>query len=473
MQDVATAETDVTEALRESLLRRVGSDRLDLWFGSKPRLIIQDRTLIVEVATPLFKEWLHGNFRDVLRQCCNEVLGHTMDVKFRVNTKLTDSAAPSESPQTPAATQDEAVVKPKRPSSLRPQRNSQQTSTKRFAKFNSFVTGHANKVAFASAQMVAERPGSVSPLFMYGRTGVGKTHLLESILSQVGTTQPNTTALYLAAEQFTSLFLEALHHSGLPSFRRKYRNVGLLILDDVQFFTGKNATLGELLHTIDTLLRKGHQVVLAADRPPAELDGLGPELTSRLVGGMVCRLDAPDHDVRLEIVRRYVKQLDIAMPADVQQLVASRLNDNVRELFGAVHRLHATSQALQQPITAALAEEALADLVVHSGRLIQMTDIERAVCEVFGLRPESLRSARKIKAISHPRMLAMWLARKYTRSALSEIGDHFGHRSHTTVISAQKRVDRWMQGGDRLSVGDQHWHIEEAIRRVEGRLKAG
>ncbi|MEE3221091.1 MAG: DnaA/Hda family protein, partial [Planctomycetota bacterium] len=227
------------------------------------------------------------------------------------------------------------------------------------------------------------------------------------------------------------------------------------------------------LHTIDTLLRKGHQVVLAADRTPAELDGLGPELTSRLVGGMVCRLDAPDHDVRLEIVRRYVKQLDIAMPADVQQLVASRLNDNVRELFGAVHRLHATSQALQQPITAALAEEALADLVVHSGRLIQMTDIERAVCEVFGLRPESLRSARKIKAISHPRMLAMWLARKYTRSALSEIGDHFGHRSHTTVISAQKRVDRWMQGGDRLSVGDQHWHIEEAIRRVEGRLKAG
>lgn len=461
---MATAGTDITERLRDALLRRVGPDRVNLWFGSQPNLLVQDQTLVIEVATPLFKEWLSSNFRDVLQECCREALGHSMQLDFRVNAQL---AKPDAAPKSTSAN-SAAVQKPRKPTTA----PSRVSHSRQFAKFDSFATGHANKVAFASAQMVAERPGAISPLFLYGATGVGKTHLLESVLSHVSSIQPQTGAVYLAAEQFTSLFLEALHHSGLPSFRRKYRNVELLILDDVQFFTGKNATLGELLHTIDTLLRKDRQVVMAADRPPAELDGLGPELTSRLVGGMVCRLDAPDHEVRNEIVSRYVQKLGITMPDDVQQLVASRLTDNARELFGAVHRLHATSQALDQPITVAMADEALADLVIHSGKLIQLTDIERAVCEVFGLRPESLRSPRKVKAISHPRMLAMWLARKYTRNALSEIGDHFGRRSHTTVISAQKRVEHWMQVGDQLAIGNQHWHIEEALRRVESRLKA-
>jgi chromosomal replication initiator protein len=259
----------------------------------------------------------------------------------------------------------------------------------------------------------------------------------------------------------------------LPSFRRKYRSLDLFILDDIQFFTGKKATVSELLHTIDSLMRSGRQLVLAADRPPAQLEGLGPELTSRLSGGMVCRLDAPGYVTRREIVRSYAEKRHMQLPDEVQDFVAARLTDNVRELFGAVNRLQATSQAMGQPITAPMAEAALADLILHSGRVVQLDDIEKAVCHVFGLQPASLRSQRKGKAVSHPRMLAMWLARKHTRSALSEIGDFFGRRSHTTVISAHKRVNTWLTGGDRVELADQNWHIEEAIRRVEEKLRAG
>ncbi len=483
---MATDDMEITNALREPLLKRVGQQRLNLWFGSNTRLAVRDRTLVVEVATPLFQQWLQANFRDVLGQCCEDAFGERMAVEFRVNPQLAGPQAEGDHQDARNASESvwgnsEDASAPDRPGPERsapPQSkpaniNPPRTIQRRLSRFDSFAVGHANRVAYASAQMAAERLGSVSPLFLHGATGVGKTHLLESIFSHVTESQPGTGALYLAAEQFTSLFLEALHHSGLPSFRRKYRNVELLILDDVQFFTGKNATLGELLHTIDTLLRKGRQVILAADRPPSELNGVGPELTSRLVGGMVCRVEPPDHAVRREIIRRYADRLGVALPDEVQQLVASRLTDNARELFGAVNRLHATSQAHQQPITVAMAEEALADLTVRSGRMIQLADIEKAVCDIFDLRPDSLRSARKLKAISHPRMLAMWLARKYTRNALSEIGEFFGRRSHTTVISAQKRVNGWMEHGDQLSIGAQQWHVEEAIRRVELKLKAG
>lgn len=481
---MATDDMEITNALRDALLKRVGHQRLNLWFGSNTRLAVRDQTLVVEVATTLFQEYLRANFRDVLGQCCEDAFSKRMPVEFRVNPQLAgpqaegDGNDANEPPQDHADDTSPSDQPAPGPSSAPSQRkpatsNRPRTTQRRFSRFDSFAVGHANRVAYASAQMAAERPGSVSPLFLHGATGVGKTHLLESIFSHVTESQPGTGVLYLAAEQFTSLFLEALHHSGLPSFRRKYRNVELLILDDVQFFTGKNATLGELLHTIDTLLRKGRQIVLAADRPPSELNGVGPELTSRLVGGMVCRVEPPDHAVRREIIRRYAERLGVVVPDEVQQLVASRLTDNARELFGAVNRLHATSQAHQQPITVAMADEALADLTVRGGKMIQLADIEKAVCDIFNLRPDSLRSARKLKAISHPRMLAMWLARKYTRNALSEIGEFFGRRSHTTVISAQKRVNGWMEHGDQLSIGAQQWHVEEAIRRVELKLKAG
>jgi chromosomal replication initiator protein len=281
-------------------------------------------------------------------------------------------------------------------------------------------------------------------------------------------------AVYLSAEQFTSLFLEALHGgTGLPSFRRKYRGVGLLLIDDVQFFAGKKATVLELLHTIDTLTREGRQLVLAADRAPAELTDLGPELINRLQGGLVCRIDPPDYETRLGIVRQMAIQLNVPAPDEVYAFIASHLTNNARELAGALKRLHVTSQAHQRSMTLSLAEDALSEMIRHGARSVRLADIERAVCQIFGLEADSLQSQRKGKHISHPRMLAMWLARKHTRSALAEIGHYFGRRSHSTVISAQKKVETWMAGKVEPGLTDSRLNIEDAIRRVEECLMVG
>ncbi len=261
--------------------------------------------------------------------------------------------------------------------------------------------------------------------------------------------------------------------NGLPVFRRKYRGVHVLILDDLQFLAGKRATQVELTHTVETLLREGRQLVFAADRPPAELNDFMPELITRITGGMVCRIEPPDYATRLGIVGQLSCRLGVELPIDVQRFIATRLTGHARELSGAICRLQATSEAMRQKISIPLAEEALGEMIRHNIRVVRLPDIEKAVCKVFGLEPQTLQSDGKSRRVSQPRMLAMWLARKHTRAALSEIGQFFGRRSHSTVISAQKRVDQWMAEDAPFCMPEQTWKIDEAVRQVERQLTAG
>jgi chromosomal replication initiator protein len=246
--------------------------------------------------------------------------------------------------------------------------------------------------------------------------------------------------------------------------------VNVLILDDLQFLAGKRATQVEMMNTVDTLLREGRQLVFAADRAPADLGDIMPELINRLTSGMVCRIEPPDYITRLGIVGHLSCRMGIELPEDVQRFVATRLTGHARELSGAICRLQATSEATRQEISLSLAEEALGEMIQHSTRVVRLSDIERAVCKVFGLEPQTLQSDGKTRRVSQPRMLAMWLARKHTRAALSEIGDFFGRRSHSTVISAQKRVDQWMAQDEPICMPEQTWKIDEAIRQVERQM---
>lgn len=469
---------EIVSALRCSLADKVGNERFELWFGKNTRLEWADGTLTIGTPSRFFQQWLQANFRPQIEGACREVLGRCPQLTFRLDADLQQSAAGE-----PAAASNEADGKPRGPGA-RPgpcgRAPAEAAATpaedgarrRRSADLESFVTGRANRLARAAAEMVVERPGEMSPLVVHGPTGVGKTHLLEGIWNAARKSR-RLTAVYLTAEQFTTSFLEALRGSGLPIFRQKYRSVDLLIVDDLQFLCGKRCTLVELLHTVDTLLRDGRQLVFAADRPPAELEELGSDLVARLQGGMVCRLDPPDHDTRLGILSRMARQFHLDLPDDVQQFIASRLANHARELSGALCRLQAASQALRQPIGLKMAEQALAEMIHSSNRLVRLPDIEKAVCRTFGLEPASLKSARKSKGVSQPRMLAMWLARKYTRAALAEIGYYFGQRSHSTVISAQKRVDGWLEAGTELELPDRTWSVDDAIRQTEQRLLAG
>jgi len=470
---------EIVSALRAALAKEVGKERFELWFGASTRLELNGHSLTIGVPNTFFLEWIRTNFRRAIEAACVEALGHSPVLKFHVDPSLPD---PQAGPTPPG--DNHAVIKypglasggsageaaPPKPAAASATRGA---NRRKFASLSSFVSGRTNGLALASAEAVARRPGEMTPLLIHGPTSVGKTHLLEGIWTAVRKASRQLTAIYLSGEEFTTYFLEALRGSGLPSFRRKYRGVDLLILDDLQFLAGKRATQVELLHTVDTLLRQGRQLVFAADRSPAELGELLPELTTRLEGGMVCRIEPPDYATRLGILAQMAARRRMDLPPEVQQLIASRLTNHARELSGALCRLQATSQALGRPITLPLAEEALAEMIRQGSRVVRLPDIERAVCDVFGVEPASLHSQGKAKRVSHPRMLAMWLARKHTRAALSEIGEFFGRRSHSTVISAQKRVDGWMAAGEPLVLAERTWDVDEAIRQVERKLQAG
>ncbi len=515
-------DKEIVSAVLAHLADKVGQDRFELWFGSNVRLTVNDTALMVAAGNRFFQDWLRQNFRADIEAACQAVIGSRLSIEFRIDAALLKATAPTntslngekaKSPRSGAAHSHDrnhravAPLENAKPSGVgllepsiklaciseadvhntpaqagpvnTPQLGKATpvaiagNERRKFARLDTFCVGSSNKVAHASAELVAERAGSMNPLFLHGPTGVGKTHLLEGIWSAARHRNARCHVVYRTAEQFTTDFLEALRGSGLPSFRRKYRGLDVLILDDVQFFAGKRATLVELLHTMDTLMREGRQIVLAADRSVGDLNELGHELSARLSAGMVARMDAPDHATRIAIVRRRAGALGLTLTADVEEFIATHLTTHARELCGAINRLHATSRILNQPITRSLAEEALAEMIQQTGRAVHLDDIEKAVCEVFGLSQDSLQSARRAKSLSTARMLAMWLARKHTRAALSEIGQHFGRRSHSTVISAQKTVGDWVTKQSAVDLANKSCSVEDAIRKVEARLRTG
>jgi chromosomal replication initiator protein len=480
-------DKDVVAAVRARLAGRIGETRYDLWFGAQTRLVPQGDTLVVEAPNRFYQDWLRRNFREALSSSYREAVGCAPRLEFRVAAAAeappekpaakTHAAerqpAAEEVPATPAVQTFLSAGQPGKPAPPPGDRESATASgpQRRFAALDSLVRGDCNRLALHSARMILDQPGKISPLLVYGPTAIGKTHLLEGIYTEVRRGQGQ--AVYLSAEQFTNAFVEALRGGGLPSFRRKYRGVQWLLLDDVQFFCRTKATLVEVLHTIDTFLREGRQLVLAADRAPQELPGLADELITRLQGGLTCAMQPPELETRLGIVRCMAKELELALPGGVAEFIAANLTAHARELSGALKLLKVTCQVRNCPLTLTLTQQTLADMVRVSSPAVGLAEIEQAVCSVFGLESKTLQTPDGSRSVNQPRMLAMWLARKYTRAALSEIGRYFGRRSHSTVIAAQKRVDGWVVGGQALRVSDHEWPADEAIRRVEARLRVG
>jgi chromosomal replication initiator protein len=458
---------EIVSALKLALADKVGQARFEVWFGTNTCLDFVDDTLTVRVPSQFYQDWLRTNFRDHIEASCQETLGRLVPVRFHIDPGLNHQPAPAKTPcSAPPRACGAPATEVDRADDTAPPR-------RRFAKLESFVVGQSNHLAWAAARTTAGRLGQSSPLVIHGPTSVGKTHLLEGIYCDVRRLRAGAQAVYLAAEQFTTFFLEALHGRGLPAFRRKYRGLDLLIVDDIQFLLGKRATLTELLHMTDLFSREGRQLVFAADRPPSRLAELGPEFATRLQSGLVCGIEMPEYETRLGIVGCLAQRMGVTLTDEVKQFVAGHVTTHARELSGALNRLDATSRATGEPISCALAERELAETVRRHARHVGLGEIDEAVSRVFGLDPQALKSDGKAKHVSHPRMLAMWLARRHTRAALSEIGSFFGGRKHSTVISAQKKVRDWMQDKSPLCLADGNCTVDEAIRRVERLLRAG
>ena len=479
-------DTDIVNALRLAIAEGVGQDRFELWFRGA-QITLEGSTVRIATGTSFTLGRMRTSMRSEIESACQAVLGCDARVEFHLTPLVAvESAAVAEEQSTSNtsagdisgtstdASADRAAAAPSLAAGVDAEGATPRphgSSRKKFAKLETFVSGSMNQVAIAAAEMVAGNLGSVSPLFLYGATGIGKSHLAQGIWSRVRRRSNGPRCVYLTAEQFTTYFLQALNGSGMPSFRRRYRKVDLLVIEDIQFLAGKRTTIVELQHTIDEVAQEGGQIVLTADGSPAELSGLGSELATRLTGGLVVRVEAPDEGARRQIIEDAARQRGLQLPATVVASIAERLVGDVRKLLGAVNRLHAACLAWNCPVVhEALAAKALEDLFRGNVRSVGLAEVEQAVCSVFEVTTTHLRSASKSRKHSQPRMLAMWLARKYTRVGLSEIGDHFGSRSHATVISATKKVAQWMDADARIRLMDQDCAVLDAVRRVEQRL---
>jgi chromosomal replication initiator protein len=499
----------MADRVAEAFRSRIGEERYAVWFGDPAAFeVSEDRLRVtVRVGVGFTQDWLRKTFHAEIVSAVRQVYGPAAEVEWAPKLELDDGEQPeAQSGDTgkpsavPPVSAPQAVSQPKSQAAWKPGRQrtapasvpARDTASESFARpvaggfpgkplpgprhaprLDTFVVGPSNRMAFAAVQLAASRPGEMSPLILHGPSGVGKSHLLEGICGHFRDLHPKANAVFLSAEQFTTGFLQSLHGSGLPGFRRTCRSADLLVVDDLQFFVGKRATMMELQHTIDTLHRLGRQMVFACDRELESLTELDADLLTRLRGGMTARMLPPDEDVRRGIVEAIATRRGIAISKDVVDFVAAQMTRHTRELTGAVNRLEATSHMLGVPISMGMAEEALADLVRSSGRSVRLADIERAVCSAFGIESGSLQGTQRTKRVNHPRMLAMFLARKHTSSALTEIGSYFGRRSHSTVISAQKTVVEWVSSQSQIVLADATWDVEEAIRRVEEMLRAG
>jgi chromosomal replication initiator protein len=391
------------------------------WFGEVEGMEVTDDTFILAVPNDFTREWIEGHFLELIRAAIRDATGH----QRRVQLTVAEIGAAPDTTRAPAA-----------------QRIGESGLNTKYT-FDLFVIGSSNRFAHAAALAVAEAPAQAyNPLFIYGSTGLGKTHLLQAIAQYVMEHPGNMSVRYVTSESFVNDFINSLRDKRIEGFKQRYRNYDLLLIDDVQFFEGKERFQEEFFHTFNTLYEAGSQIVLSSDRPPKEIATLEARLRSRFEWGLITDIQPPDLETRIAILRKKVKTDGIHI-ADPQLLtfIAGRISTNIRELEGALTRVVAFASLTGRPMTADLAQDVLKD-VFPQGEVAQVTieRIQEVVCERFSMTLEELCSHKRSQNIVYPRQVAMYLSRELTDSSLPKIGKHFGDRDHTTVLHANGKI---------------------------------
>jgi chromosomal replication initiator protein len=307
--------------------------------------------------------------------------------------------------------------------------------------FANFVEGKSNQLGLAAATQVAENPGgSYNPLFIYGGVGLGKTHLMHAVGNALINRRPNAKVVYLHSERFVADMVKALQLNAINDFKRYYRSVDALLIDDIQFFAGKERSQEEFFHTFNALLEGGQQIILTCDRYPKEINGLEERLKSRFGWGLTVAIEPPELETRVAILMKKAQQAAMDLPNDAAFFIAQRIRSNVRELEGALKRVIANAHFTGRPISIDLVREALKDLLALQDRLVSVDNIQRVVAEYYKIKVSDLHSKRRSRSVARPRQVAMYLAKELTNHSLPEIGDVFGGRDHTTVLHACRKI---------------------------------
>ncbi|MWN05238.1 chromosomal replication initiator protein [Gilliamella bombicola] len=307
--------------------------------------------------------------------------------------------------------------------------------------FNSFVEGKSNQLGVAAAKQVAENPGKAyNPLFLYGSTGLGKTHLLHAVGNQIMEEKPNAKVVYMHSERFVQDMVKALQNNAIEEFKNYYRSVDALLIDDIQFFANKERSQEEFFHTFNSLLEGNQQIILTSDRYPKEIDGVEDRLKSRFGWGLTIAIEPPELETRVAILMKKAEENHIKLPEEVAFFIAKRLRSNVRELEGALNRVIANANFTGKAITIDFVKDALKDLLALQEKLVTIENIQKTVAEYYKIKVSDLLSKRRSRSVARPRQVAMALAKELTNKSLPEIGDGFGGRDHTTVLHACRKI---------------------------------
>ena len=318
--------------------------------------------------------------------------------------------------------------------------------------FDSFVEGKSNQLARAASLQVANHPGvAYNPLFIYGGVGLGKTHLMHAVGNMIIQKNSSARVVYLHSERFVAGMVKALQHNKMNEFKRHYRSVDGLLIDDIQFFAGKERSQEEFFHTFNALMESEQQIVLTCDRYPKEVAGLEERLKSRFGWGLTQAIEPPELETRVAIMKYKAEQAKVDLPSEVAFFISKRIRSNVRELEGALRRVIANAQFTGQPITVEFAKEALKDLLALQDKLVTVGNIQKTVAEYYQIRVSDLLSVRRSRSITRPRQMAMALAKELTNQSLPEIGDAFGGRDHTTVLHACRKIKELREGDVRIN----------------------
>ncbi len=449
----------IWHSAQEHLRAKLSQDTFSMWFAPLQASALDGSHITIEAPNEFCEVWLKDNYLSLMQDAVAAAAGCKLQVKFKAATNQHSATAITASRLT-------AAVKPKPIATTTPRAtangdlhfNPKNT-------FESFVVGGNNNFAYAVAKAVAESPGKVyNPLFLHGGVGLGKTHLLQAIGQQVADSKKGARVAYVSSEKFTNEYIEAIQNNKLVAFRKKYRQSEVLLIDDIQFLAGKERIQEEFFHTFNALHEAHKQIVLTCDRPASEIQGLEQRLVSRFEWGQTADVQAPDVETRLAILQKKAQSMNVVLPEDVINFIATRIRTNIRRLEGALIRVSALASLTGKKLTVDVVENLLREMLHEEGRqTISIEVIQKKVAENFDIRLADMTSKRRPENIAFPRQIAMYLSRQLTESSLNVIGEAFGGRDHGTVLHACRLVKDRMEVDS--NVRQRVLHLEKLLMR--------
>lgn len=412
---------------------KIPAAAIDSWFRPSRLLAVEGDHLQIGVPNKFSRDWLEEHHLDALRAAAKDCLGGAPRISFVIDRSVHPASGSREVPaaQTPRATAAGGL-------------NQRYT-------FEAFVVGSSNQFAQAACLAVAELPSKTyNPLFLYGGVGLGKTHLLHAVGHQMNRLYPQLAVLYLSSERFTNDLINSIRYDRTVEFRAKYRTIDLLLIDDIQFLSGKERTQEEFFHTFNDLYDSKRQIVVSSDRSPKDIPDLEERLRSRFEWGLIADIQPPDFETRVAILKKKAEIERVRFPDDVAFLVASRVKSNIRELEGSLTRMIAFCALAGREMSVDLAQDVLADLWGEEEKVITIEQIQRKVSDFFGVKLSEIKARNRTKAVAFSRQVAMYLSRQLTHASLAEVGRAFGGKDHTTVLHAANKIQTLLQEDPKL-----------------------